>query len=268
MPLQVKQSSNIKNNESKDFSALIKVDLLPSKFLPYPEKSEIFFRSYTYGEISQISQSKVGINDKINMAIRGITTKGFNVDEISYFDLQYVSLLRRGSTFATNDFSVRYKCRNKEVRKIIEGKEKIESCQKENFEILPLTNFEFIDLEIPQLPINVKFKDRKVRFDVFRVKDYLYLNNVNKADDAIAILAIQTDIKDFEEAYKFIQGVSGDDLVLLKRIDVMLNHGLKHFKLKCRDCGYINYIGPGEGDVIIMPFCSTKDTHGDVISFG
>jgi hypothetical protein len=243
MPLKVKEEDTKEiQNPTEDYSALIQVDVLPSKFLPYPEKSEIYFKSYTFGEISKMSQSKVNASKKIDMALEGIQTKGFNKDNISYFDLQYISLLRRGSTFSTSDFSIRYTCRNKEVEKEGDGEEKTERCKHENFEILPLTNFEFIDLEIPKLPINVNFSNKKVKFNV--------------------------DIEKFEEAYEFIQEVTGTDLVWLKKIDVLLNHGLKPFKLECRDCKYINYIGAGEGDVIIMPFCRTEDPHGDIISFG
>jgi hypothetical protein len=269
MPLKVKEEDTKEiQNPTEDYSALIQVDVLPSKFLPYPEKSEIYFKSYTFGEISKMSQSKVNASKKIDMALEGIQTKGFNKDNISYFDLQYISLLRRGSTFSTSDFSIRYTCRNKEVEKEGDGEEKTERCKHENFEILPLTNFEFIDLEIPKLPINVNFSNKKVKFNVFTVGDYKFLDNIGKANDSMAILAKQTDIEKFEEAYEFIQEVTGTDLVWLKKIDVLLNHGLKPFKLECRDCKYINYIGAGEGDVIIMPFCRTEDPHGDIISFG
>lgn len=269
MPLEVKKKNTKEiQNPTEDYSALIQVDVLPSKFLPYPEKSEIHFKSYTYGEISKMSQSKVSISKKIDMAFEGIQTNGFDIKDLSYFDLQYISLLRRGSTFSTSDFSIKYTCRNKKVE-IKEGKKKkVKKCEQDNFEIIPLTSFEFIDLEIPKLPINVKFSERIVKFNIFTIGDYKFLDSIGKVDDTTAILAKQTDIKNFEEAHKFIQGITGKDLIWLKKVDMMLNHGLKPFKLECKVCKYVNYIGPGEGDVVIMPFCREEDSHGDVISFG
>ena len=257
MPLEVKDGKENKNTVM-DNSALIQVEVVPSKFLPYPKGSKIHFKSYTYGEISKMSQSKVSSSKKIDMALKGIDTTGFNVEDLSYFDLQYISLLRRGSTFSTSDFSMKYTCRGKEVKK----------CGFENFEILPLTRFEFLDLKFPKLPITVKFSKKTVKFHAFTVRDYKFLEEQGKAGDPIAVLAKQTNIDPFEEAYGFIYEITGTDLRWLKKVDAMLNHGLKPFKLECRECKQINYRGVGEGDVIIMPFCKPEDTHGDVLSFG
>jgi hypothetical protein len=246
-----KEKVNVENH-----SALIQVTTLPSKFLPYPKGSEIHYQSFSYGDISQMNQSKVSFSVKIDMALKGIETKGFEKEDITYFDFQYISLLRRASTFQSSEYSINYICRNNE-------------CNKTNSDILPLTKFEFIDLEVPRFPIKVKFSnDMVLNFRPLTLRDYKSLFKISKANDDVAIATKQSDCKDFTKTYNFIKQAKGKDLLILNKVDKYLNHGVKRFELECKHCGFINSISKGEDDVVIIPFRNEEDALGDVISFG
>jgi len=262
------QNFTPKKNDEKTFLASINatVKKLPSKGLSYPANVEIRYRPYAYGEVKQISQSKMSEKDLYGFIMDGIDITGMDKGELTLGDAMYLAVYRKVSTLGTNKITVKYKCGG---------------CSKESS-----TNFETREIkpkfiEAPRLPMKIELETapKPLSFkpltigQYFEVQDKIRLNT--NLDMDMALIAFMAD-GDFEEIYDILYNLtSQNDIGTLKEIDRYLNHGLDSIKGQCTNpdekgtpCGHVTDIELDGGQALLLPFREDEEPTRSRISFG
>lgn len=235
----------------------IDVKTLPSKSISYPLMTAIKYRPFTYGELKELSQSKLSISDRIEFILRGIEGN-FDKYQMTLNDFIFIGLLRRLSSISTNSFSIEYIC---------------DSCGKKNKFNFDISKLEFYDVEIPEVPINVTIKGKKLKFSFLTVQNYIDLYNKGKHTDNIAALAMMCKNVEFDEIYDLLYNLTdSEDCKCIEEIDKMLAHGVKPLKTICsnKSCKHkaqIN-IDSEEGSYLILPFREQEINIRERFTFG
>jgi len=250
-----------------DYLPLIKVsvDKLPSKGLPYPAKSFIKHRPFTFGEIKKVSQSKLDNKEKFEFLLSGIDCS-FDKYDLTISDLLYIGFLRKISTLGTSQGIITVKC---------------PKCKKDHREMIELgsmkSKIEFDDIKAPALPVVVEMSNSKdYTFSPLTVKKlFLLMDQKRDIDDPILLMAAQCTDHDLDDVYKFIENVYPEDGMLLSEIDELLFHGLKPYQMVCKNmdadknqCGQEMSVGLDGGDALLMPFRGDKESTKSRIHFG
>ena len=276
-PLSVRGSSRIKV-----------LGKIPSKWLPYPKGMEIYYHPYTHGDLIAFNQTDsngrpvMDAAQQMDFVMSGIETGGVPFDkwELSYRDFLFVSLLRRLSTFDTNQFIMAYKCR---------------TCGVENQAIFDLGRVDILDVEVPALPIvYTTTSGTELHFSLLTVGSYLKLFKAGSLKDEILVLAeMVSNIPDKEMAQKILyeaRGEGAQDISALVEINSMLLTGVAPMDHTCQSCsrfnegevekskekpGYeplyrdpVNRLGFYDPEVVVYPFREADDSFRDRIRFG
>lgn len=270
MAIVKKKKKKIKNKAWVN----IPVDKLPSRGLSYPTGTRIKYRPYDYMEISTLSESKMTEDDSLLFMMKGIVTRGIEKLSITFGDFLYLLLLRKLSTLGTQNFKVSFKHEGEKVSHIASS-----------------ADFEFVDLEVPRLPINAEVFNRQVSFMPITIGQHLELindyPNLGKKKYELYAMAKQTDLP-FKRALKLIKNSSSDDYTIIKNIELMLYHNIKELsvpiKVKQLNLDYnpenpnsreyievvkeVVTVGIDDPAVMVSPFRGTDTTGGDRIYFG
>lgn len=255
----------------------IQITQLPSQFKPYPEGAKIYYDTYTYQEIKDLSNKSLDLSYKNKLMLSGIHCT-FPSENLTYDDFIHISFLRKLSSLNSSSFSFKYRC----------------SCSEK----LLVKNFETKDLEFVELqcelPITIDFYSIPSQtFTPLTIGGFLHLIDTGKyyrevngvtTEDEIARLAMYTGIKNFEASYKlFSELKDGRDIELLMTLDDFLYHGLDVFKFVCNNklsskdetgkeilkfCTVEHQRDLEGGDLLIYPFRGENDDAKTRIHFG
>lgn len=235
----------------------ISVDKLPSRGLSYPKGSVIQYRSYSFGEVKKISQSKLDTKASFEFVLLGIESE-FDKLDLTLGDFFYLGLLRRISTLGSDKVVIPYRCGG---------------CNKISEYTVEVTNIEFEDLEIPELPIIVEFSDRELEFNPLTVNKVFELLKLGKEKDELSLIAKQCNLT-FEEAYNFIDKANPSDSKLINEVDRLLYHSVKDVEFECKEklndktCNHKNIIELDGGQALMMPFREREESIRGKIHFG
>lgn len=242
----------------------VKPSSLPSKGLPYPSDAVIKYRPYTYGEIKYINGSKGSEIDSYEYILKGIDCS-FDKYLLSASDCLYLGFLRKISTLGTTKFKFSYQCQN---------------CKNINSEILSLDVLEFIDLEIPSLPVTVDLSVGEFKFDVLRINKFFELIREGRSDD-VSVLAKMCLSHKEEDTKELIDKSTLFDHEVIQELDSYLDHGIKPLTLKCvqeipikrsktkntQTCNFENKVQVEGGDNLVQPFRESKESIKNRIRF-
>ena len=261
-PMQSKQA---------DFMPEIRVATkdLPSKGVSYPKDSWIKHRPYMFGEVTQISGSKLDTRTTYEHILSGVECS-FDKSQLTVPDVLYIGLLRKISTLGSTEIVARYNC---------------PKCKKPGQLIFKTDDLEFDELEVPKMPIVADMSFGEAHFSPMTVKDFLELADKHKESDEIALYAIQTRNMGFEEAYKKYYNANPEDSQTLIEIDRLLFHSLKPFTRKCTNllpmekteiggagagsqCGHPIKIELDGGQALLLPFRRNEGPTKTKIRFG
>ncbi len=222
---------------------------IPSKGIGYPEGFTIKYYPYTFGEIKQISQSKLSIEDKYRFVLSGIETS-FDKYDLTTSDFIYIGILRNLSTFDTREIKVNYYCRH---------------CFKHQMDIISLKDVEFDDLKSDlKVPYEVEFSFGRLEFRPLTLKMLIELFVNGLYEDNIAVATMQSlknkDVKEAENEFietynKFVYSTL-EDIQKLNKVAKDFYHGISKKEFKCKECQQTNLVSVdgGDGDVFITPF--------------
>lgn len=245
----------------------IQVKNLPSKFLPYPEGCLISYKPYVFGELIEFNESKLSEVDIIKFISRGITTS-FPIMDLAYFDYLFISLLRKISSFGSNQFGFSYVC---------------QKCGATNSHKATTEDIEFAELDVPKLPIVAKIGNSELHFVPLTVGKYLSLLESKKIDKKISLFASEVINMDQADAEKIIYNAIGEDQSLLNYIDELLYFGIKPMVVTCKAevkegeggnvekkvlCGFENKVEIDSPEVLTRPFRVDRESLRDRIRFG
>jgi hypothetical protein len=241
----------------------MKFDKLPSKGLGYPADGKILYRGYTFGEIGKISnlnRNHVTLELVVQTALEGIKTVGFDKSKLSFVDVLLLGLYRRVSSQGELQFEMPYQCAKCKSTK---GKA-----------VFSHGDIEFSDIEnaaeITLFPVEAEVAGKELKISYPTVGNMLDPRIKAKKNKAVAIQALQITNMDFEEAYKFIEGLDiltqEDDIDVLRDVDKILHHDIKPIKATCKNkvlsektgtesvCNHVNQVDIEGKELIIRPF--------------
>lgn len=221
---QIKQNESLDIKPIESLSPYIIVEELPSKFLPYPQGSKISYKTFSYGELEQWANTSLGEEDKIKLALSGIKTEGFEVQDLDLQDFYYIMMLRKLSTFNSPRFKLNFECPH---------------CNHSTTVTPELASIEFGELElIDEIPLLVEMSDKTVlEFKPMTVSDYLRFRKENLEDSKLNRLALQVRNKNFNEALQYIKDSTNiDDMEILDELDNLLNFGNQKITVNCTEC--------------------------------
>lgn len=264
-------------NPQQKLTDKVQVKQLPSQFKPYPEDAKIYYDTYTYQEIKDLSNPNLDLVYKNNLMLSGIHCS-FPAEDLSYDDYIHISFLRKLSSLNASSFSFKYRC----------------SCsEKLLVKTFETKDLEFVDLAC-DLPITIDFHSIPTQtFMPLTIGGFQYLLANNRyyrevngvtSEDEIARLAMYTGTKNFETSYKLFSEVKdGRDIELLMTLDEFLYHGLDVFKFVCNNkiskadttgketlkfCTETHQRDLEGGDLLIYPFRGEDDDVKNRIHFG
>ena len=119
----------------------VKVEDLPSHWLPYPKGSEILLRKYTGIELRYFSDSSLTPEKEMELALDGIQTIGFDKHDLTFHDYKFLALQRRLISLESSSFGLTWYCTK---------------CENTVTSNIKLDALQFDELNIPSLPVNVK----------------------------------------------------------------------------------------------------------------
>ena len=207
------KDTQISNNVSSSSLPMIQVSSLPSKNIPYPKGSQIYYRPYTYGEMDTFNDSKLGVAEKLRFIAEGMKTKGIDLNDITLNDFLYLGLLRKISSLGTTRFSIMIP---------------VEGEAKPRTKVYDFEDIQFENLEVPTLPANITVRKTIMQFMPITLGRYLTL--LDKDEDLInqerALMAAQCVNLEFNQSRELIENAIGNELTLLGKVDKLLDHGL------------------------------------------
>lgn len=246
-------------NAAPNYLPDIEVTTIPSGGKVYPENYSIKYRPYTYGELIKLSNSKINRVELLKLAMHGVFCENMTVFDLTYFDAQYIVLLRKLSSLGHSTFTVTVGC---------------PKCNKPTSFDMELSSLQFDELEV-DFPITVNMTNGKsLEFEPLNVKDFVELCNTGRDTDELAILATEVKNMSYEEAYSLISNSTGEDYLALQMLDKYLYHGVKEVITVCNNlvsgdrCGAQIRVDIDGEDTVLFPFRGDIESAKNRIQFG
>jgi hypothetical protein len=240
---------------------------LPVKNLPsggkcYPEGTEISYQGYLFGDLLMINASKGwDVMKRLEEASKGIKSNKVSVEQLTFPDIVYLSMLRRMSSLGSSEFETKYICRK---------------CNKPSSKVFSQMDVSFNDMEFEGETLEVILSDEsKMRFSPLTFGDAKRLHNgtasrfkkENLSSDTTAVYAIMCRNMPFDDAYNKIYNISNsDDAEVFNVMNEMFGHDLKPLTSSCNNCGHENKLVLEGRDSLITPFRRGESTTGPRIS--
>lgn len=250
----------------------ISLEKLPSKGLAYPKSAVIKYRPFSWGEVKEISQSKMSHKDQFEHIMKGVEVEGMDKNDMTLGDAMYLAIYRKFSTVGNSKISVQYTCKN---------------CLKKSKGVIALQEIEPDFIKAPKLPMKLDIGGSELHFSPMKIADYFdiqdRLKENPKLDSDFALVASMCTNEEFEEVYDKIYNVNTqDEMEDIKQIDHYLNHGLKKVKNKCKNvlddkedeskgvnlCGHVTDIELDGGQALLLPFREDEERPRNRVRFG
>lgn len=259
-----------KKKERVDFIPTIDVDLksLPSKGVPYSKDAKISYRTYTWGEVQQVSTSiRKGYHSYLRYALMGVKTTGLSPLDLTLSDAIYLGMLRKINSLGGIKVELEHICQNPK-------------CGKELKTVFTHNDINFVDMKAKALPATVELSNDKTYtfmpltvgsfFDIMEGKKKLNGKKIEDIiKDKIALLsAMVTNIK-FEEVYAdFSQINDYEDAEIIEEVDTALHSDIRPFETKCDECGTEQFLVLEGKEHLLKPFRDGRRNNRRRIQFG
>jgi hypothetical protein len=224
---------------------LIRVKEVPSLFKPYPKGSEIYYSPWRVAEIQQFNQvDQLWTRDKYLMALDAVETRGFKKEDLSIFDLFYISLIRKLSAIGSQKYILSRICPTcgKQVSMTIETKDVV-----------------FDDFEVQEFPVVPRFSAfSDMEFGVLTVAGMLDLMEKNLTGRSILPYLSRSVINmGWDKALNKLEDLGTlEDFEILEELNRVLYHGLKSFMVQC----------PHTVDEVLPPNESNKISYQGILN--
>jgi hypothetical protein len=265
------------------------VEVLPSRFLPYPKDAVIHYEPSTLGDVIKASQSKTSLSLRYKEKLQKIHTN-FPKEKLTYYDFLWIGVLMDISSFGDNDLNITFVCENN-------------SCQKQNKFKYKKTKIGFNDLGIAidndpdlpdfKLPITIPTPTRDYQFTPYDMEDLFFLDLKKKLDDPVALYAVQvrnvthedSEIQEYSDKhnldYKQAEKELRFDLIYkeltdspygqvewLTQMEKLMDHGVIPIKRQCSKCKTQNSIELDGGAILVESFRGYNEFVRSKVVFG
>ena len=193
----------------------IRIDELPSGFKPYPDGVSLWYRTYTFDEVDEFNETAQHWSEDLvgglEFLAKGVEAQGMEKEDLTVQDILYIGLLRKLSTFGTQEFSVHVDHPEDGSRHVV---------------VFSLGDVEFDDLDVPDLPVVVDTREGPLHFSPLTLRGYAQTADKEKPNSR-QVLAAQCVNLEYGEARKIIGDSTGEDMLALMEADRLLKHGVK-----------------------------------------
>lgn len=199
---------------------MIEVLQLPSKFLPYPDGTKVFYKPYTFGELEKISGSNLSFSEMSKIIMSGIETHGITKMDLDYQDYLYLAVLRKLSTFSKSNYHISFKCPH---------------CQQQVDCSPELSSIEWSEMEgVPELPLLVNIAGMDLDMSSLTVEDVSLLENQGLVKSDIAVIAGMIKNVEFKSAMEIVENLDdGEDIAVLTMAKELLDFGNQTTTIVC-----------------------------------
>jgi len=193
------------------------VESLPSNNKVYKDLT-IYFRQYSYGEVTALSSSLLEQDRFIEIIESGITTHNkFDINDLTFQDFLYIALLRKLATLgADTSYVFETTCLK---------------CGHTVSKTLRPEQFEFVDLE-DEFPLTMPVGKKQVTANPMTLLQYK-----RQKPRGMGILAVELGMT-VEELY------AQEDIKGVELMDAALYHSVAPIKATCSECGTETEIDP------------------------
>ncbi len=236
----------------------IEIKKLPSNFLAYPKEAKVFYRPYTYRELDIFNDSQVSALENLRFVSQGIHTTNMEKEELTLSDFLYLGLLRKISSLGSTKFSVTAQILQEET---------------EVTKILDFDDIQFQELEVPELPVVITLNQKELHFKPLTLSGYFALLQKDEelGKNERALLASECINLEFDKALSIIDNAIGEELVVIRKVDVLLWHGVLPVSLAYTTTDKKEQHISVEIDdplSLVWPFRDNKELEDDSIRFG
>lgn len=241
--------------------AWIKVDRLPSQYLPYRMGIEVSYRPYTYEEIDSISTdddnvSKMGFVDRFMFMMEGIRVRNMDKMQLALVDVLYLLLLRKISSLGSEKFVGHYYYKGTRYT-----------------QVYSMDDLGFDVLDVPALPVIADISGQEMHFSPLTLERYLQLALLGKHEHERSLVTAMCCNMPFEEAESIVNNSVGVDIALLEQINLMLDMGVEALPIYIPDPSLEGGVFTGSIDVtdinaLVAPFREQTESGRNPIRFG
>ena len=257
-------------SESARGMALVQPDDIPSRYLPYPSGTSIFYRPYTFGEIETFNDSALSESERLRFVLAGILCKGIEPGALTLADWLYLGMLRKLSVFGTNKFTV-----------VVPANE--EEGRLAHSEIIDMNRISVHDLDVPALPACITINGKDTHFNPLTVGAFAELmvklrEDATRAGDDVEvrspteseILAYQCINMPTEDALKLIQGATKHELIDLQDLDRLFQHRVNPLTITWMqdEKEYTETIAIDDPIALVWPFRGPEESSRSTLRFG
>lgn len=197
---------------------LIEVKELPTQFKCYPEGTQIFYEPLKMGELNALNSGTINVQRGMDFLIEAVHCNTLPTEELAYFDLIYIGVLRKLHAFGDVKGTIGAVC------------PKCGNLVKHEFSY---TDIEFTELdENVEFPVVASIGDEELEFGLITYKDFM---EINPDDGVSGVYAKMVKNKSYEEAFSIIDNAYGEDIQVIKAIEHFLTYGIKPFTEICHN---------------------------------
>ena len=197
---------------------LIEVKDLPSHFKCYPEGTEIYYEPIKIGELSALNGGSTIVQRGMEFLINAIHCNTLPAEELAYFDVIYIGVLRKLYAFGDVKGTIGKRC------------PKCGAVVKHEFSY---TDIEFLEIDdVVDFPVIATIGGEELEFGLITYKDFM---DINPQDGISGVYAHMVKNKSYEDALDIINNVYGEDIHVLQAIEHYLTYGIKPFTEICQN---------------------------------
>lgn len=249
--------------------AVVEPSDMPSKFLPYPKGTTIFYRPYTFDEIEVFNDSMMSETERMAFINEGIICKGIDHMQLTLSDWLYLGMLRKLSVFESSKFSVTIP-------------PDPETNRNAHTVLLEMAKMGVTDLEVPALPAVVTVDGQELHFSPMTLERFNELSAALK-EEATAngedkarlptsreVMAYQCINRDPAEILPTIKGAMGQEYLDLQELDLLFRHRVNPVEVKWKvgEQEYSELVEIDNPTSLVWPFRGQEESRRSTIRFG
>jgi hypothetical protein len=116
------RTSSVKKEDNEDTESVhtapasyvpeidVALSSLSSKGMTYPKDTKVSYRSYSYGDLLYYNDSQLSELSRMRFVVSGISVSPINVNDMTYWDVMFIGLLRNLSRGNMIEASLTFSC--------------------------------------------------------------------------------------------------------------------------------------------------------------
>lgn len=195
---------------------LIQVKELPSSYKGYPKDTKIAYEPLTLKELEILNTDEnLDASYAIAMLLDAIHCNTLKPEDLYFYDVMYVGILRKIQSFGATKGQLRKRC---------------PKCGNIITKTFDYTDIDFKQMLAPDLPMKMEVCGKTLEFAQLSMKEFL---QIEASDGMLGVYARYIKNLPLEEAKILVEQASGIDIKKLNFVDKQIDYGMKPFIVKC-----------------------------------